>query len=714
MPDHRSFADDVRGRSADELTALLLLRPDLADPVPDDLSTIVARAAGRSSVQQAMAALSADRLQLIDAFLAGLEIPDDPATTAAVEDLWARGLLWRSPNGLSPVRATGEVPFPGRLGPRLRSLTDQPLPADLTAAIDGLSEPARGLLESMATRHPIAHPQRMQAPERAMELLDAGLAVRRDDHVVLPLEVGLAVRGGSVVSALEPPSPTQPARPAAEIDTAGGLAAIALIRHVEALGELWSTEAPPVMRKGGLSVREQRTLEGQLGLDPAETAFVTELACAAGLFASDRQIDAHWRPTQKFDDWVELDPAERWAQLANAWWLTTRAASLVGTRGPSGTVNLLGPQAEWPLMLGRRQAVLGVLSDLSAVPTATELDALLNWHRPLALPPGAPTRAAEVLREAAWCGLAVGRQLTTAGRALVTGELDGETLRPLLPQLVDQVFIQPDLTAIAPGPLTDDLHRLMHNAAAVESRGGATVFRFSDRSVSHALDAGLTAGQLRDALARACPTPLPQPLTYLIDDAARRHGRTLVGAATAYVRSTDEAGLAALVADSTLAPLGLRLIAPTVAVAAVAPGRLITALRKAGHGALAESAEGVAVALGSAAERAVAPREQVRHDAVAPDPDRVRQIVELAQSQTSTGFRADRRTEDPSVLLGILQDAIADERTVRISYARDRGRVMPFTVRPLVVNGGRLIALHLADGQQRPFELYRIRSVSSA
>ena len=75
----------------------------------------------------------------------------------------------------------------------------------------------------------------------------------------------------------------------------------------------------------------------------------------------------------------------------------------------------------------------------------------------------------------------------TVAAALADGadEEDLETAcAAVAPQPVDQLILQGDLTAIAPGPLVPELARLMHAAADVESRGGATVFRFSRASIS--------------------------------------------------------------------------------------------------------------------------------------------------------------------------------------------------------------------------------------
>ena len=105
------------------------------------------------------------------------------------------------------------------------------------------------------------------------------------------------------------------------------------------------------------------------------------------------------------------------------------------------------------------------------------------------------------------------------------------------------MLVQADLTAVAPGPLEGSLASFMRLAADVESRGGATVYRFTPDSVRRALDAGWTAAEFVDTVRRSSRTPMPQPLEYLVADVARKHGQTRIGGASAYVRSDDESVL---------------------------------------------------------------------------------------------------------------------------------------------------------------------------
>ncbi len=154
------------------------------------------------------------------------------------------------------------------------------------------------------------------------------------------------------------------------------------------------------------------------------------------------------------------------------------------------------------------------------------------------------------------------------------------------------MLLQADLTAVAPGPLERPLAEMLGVLADVESKGGATVYRFTPGSVRRALDAGRTAADLHAFLAAHSRTPVPQPLAYLIDDVARRHGHLRVGAASAYVRCDDDAVLGEILADKRSAGLGLRRLAPTVLAAQADPAALLEGLRAMGFAPAAESAEG--------------------------------------------------------------------------------------------------------------------------
>src|SRR5690606_18815998 len=107
-----------------------------------------------------------------------------------------------------------------------------------------------------------------------------------------------------------------------------------------------------------------------------------------------------------------------------------------------------------------------------------------------------------------------------AERRARAAEEAAAALDAALPAPIDHVLLQADLTAIAPGPLETSLARTMSLLADVESRGGATVYRFGPATVRRALDAGLSGDDVLTLLARHSRTPVPQPLTYLVQDTA--------------------------------------------------------------------------------------------------------------------------------------------------------------------------------------------------
>lgn len=723
---HRSFADDVRSRTPQQLRDLVILRPDLLHPQPKNVSALAARAATRSSVQRAVEGLSADLLHVLEAALVAggesdgiaalLGVPADESQPF-VEQLWTRALLWRKNTAWLAARPVADVlPYPARLGPPWSSFTHLPIPDDLEGRFSGLSDEALRVLDHLTHRHPVGVTAQGVAAASVAELLDAGLVFHTDaDRVVLPREVALARRGGVLGGA--PLSSPQVGRAGADqhqSDAAAGQAALDLLWQVETLAGFWQNDPPRVMTKGGVSVRDHKRLASALGTSPEHAAFVAELAHAAALVAPDAQISPVWLPTAAYDEWFDLPPAKRWAALAEAWWAMLRAPSLAGGHDSTGAViNLLGPGSAWPLMRQRRHDVLNVLEQLdpSVAAGVDEVEQLLRWHRPLRLPAGAPTQAQVVLQEAEWLGLTSGGHLSTAGRLLTVGALDTSALEEVMPSTVDHVLVQADLTAIAPGPLDDDLRRLMDAIADVESRGGATVFRLTPDSLRRGLEAGLTPDEVRGRLNAASRTPLPQALSYLIDDLARRHGTTRVGSAGSYIRSDDETGLAALAADPAMAFLQLMQIAPTVLVSRLPAARVLTFLRDAGYGALAEDASGALVSASGEPTRAPVPRTPAPVTSTSVDAVAAEALIERLMAAEGTESPSSSDESDPAVSLDLLMDAAASGVPVRIGYVDSSGNLRRTVIQPQQVDGGRVTGLVGSD--VRTFSVHRITGVAA-
>ncbi|MFP3786316.1 helicase-associated domain-containing protein, partial [Burkholderia sp. SIMBA_024] len=89
----------------------------------------------------------------------------------------------------------------------------------------------------------------------------------------------------------------------------------------------------------------------------------------------------------------------------------------------------------------------------------------------------------------------------------------------------------------------------------------ASGYRFTEASIARALSSGETAASMLDFLNELSLTGVPQPLGYLIDRGASRHGLIRVTAdpdtRTTLVRSPDETLLRTLEVDQSLTGLGL-------------------------------------------------------------------------------------------------------------------------------------------------------------
>ncbi|WP_225653762.1 helicase C-terminal domain-containing protein [Streptomyces pseudogriseolus] len=301
-------------------------------------------------------------------------------------------------------------------------------------------------------------------------------------------------------------------------------------------------------------------------------------------------------------------------------------------------------------------------------------------------------------------------------------------LEPLLPEPLDHVLLQADLTAVAPGPLERPLADMLGVLADVESKGGATVYRFTPGSVRRALDAGRSAADLHAFLAAHSRTPVPQPLAYLIDDVARRHGHLRVGAASSYVRCDDDAVLNEILADKRAAGLGLRRLAPTVLAARTDPAALLEGLRAMGFAPAAESAEGDVLIARADAYRTPprTPPEPVPDGPPVPDDTLLAAAIravragDLASTAPRKPVGGEAAGSAPGELprtsaadtLATLQAAVLTNDTVWIGYVNAEGAASQRVIAPIRVEGGFVTAYdHTAD-EVRTYPLHRITGVA--
>ncbi|WP_199552368.1 helicase C-terminal domain-containing protein [Streptomyces sp. N35] len=569
-------------------------------------------------------------------------------------------------------------------------------------------------------------------------LLDRGLLLpTAPGTVVLPREVARPLRGGRAhrePSPLPPPVEAAPTHSGRVVDATAAGQAYTSLATVEELLKDWDEGGPTVLRAGGLSVRDLKRTAVALDVSEPVAAFWVELAYAAGLVASDGAADERYAATPAYDAWMERPAAERWSVLASAWLVATRTAGVAGSRDSKDRVlSVLGPHLDRSAAPEVRRRVLDLLAALpeGGAPTQAAVLERLRWERPLRSAAGQDdlrSRLAQwTLTEAELLGVTGRGALSSHGRALLAEDasLVQAGLAPLLPDPLDHVLLQADLTAVAPGPLERPLADTLSVLADVESKGGATVYRFTAGSVRRALDAGKSASDLQAFLTAHSRTPVPQPLSYLIDDVARKHGHLRIGAASAYVRCDDESVLGEILADKRSQGLRLRRLAPTVLAAQADPGTLLEGLRSMGFAPAAESADGD-VLITRAHSHRTPPRtapEPVPDGPPAPDATllgaAVRAIRAGDTASTTPRKQAPAAADNGRLprttaaeTLATMQAAVMTGDALWIGYVNAEGAASQRVIAPVRVEGGFVTGYdHTAD-EVRTYPLHRITGVA--
>ncbi|MCW2502615.1 MAG: hypothetical protein JWO79_899 [Actinomycetia bacterium] len=757
-PAHRTLAEHLRALPDEELAALLRARPDLAVPVPIDVSVLASRAQTRMSVARALDHLDLFTLEILDGLrlhektsvdalgaLAGTGAPE-AAVREAVKTLTTLGIVWPDGDHLRVTAAADETcsPYPAGLGRPMSALVTTYSTAQLAPILDALSlpptsQPEAGALlaEAFGERHRVQHLVNLAPPEAQAVLrklaegppLGAVREARRsvpaaetdtpvrwllahgllmaldDDSVELPREVGLVLREANVLGELHPSPPEIPSVKQPDADRAGSGQATEVLRLVDAVLEACAADPPGVLRSGGIGVRDTRRLAKSAGVDEPSLPLLLELARSAGLLDDTGSGDPEWLPTPGYDTWTGETQEVRWAWIARAWLGMTRLPGLIGQRDDKDRIIApLSFDAERVSAPELRRMTLAVLAGLPKNAAAGPQDvlSLLHWRSPRR---GGRRREDAVrwaLGEAAILGVTGRGALTSYGRALLAGTDPAPVLAAQLPDPLDHVLVQADLTVVAPGPLQPELAAQLALVADVESAGSATVYRVTPASVRRALDAGRSASDLHLLFKERSRTAVPQALTYLIDDVARRHGGLRSGSASAYLRSDDETLLTEILADRRCEALRLRRLAPTVLISTATPNRLIDGLRTAGYAPVIEDEFGTLVLSRPDARRA-APRPRLTR----PGAD----LPTLSDDQLTEAVRAVRRGDDAArsarrapvttldapgataaTAIAVLQQAARERRQVWLGYVDPHGGTLRRLLRPLSIGAGYLRA----------------------
>ena len=727
----RSFSDYLRSVDDAALLDLFTARPDLVTPVPPDIASLAVRACSAPSLARAIDSLNQWQFQVLEA-AASLNEPfleksvvtlTDKEAKTVLEHLVRIGLVYPSDDGMRlPTQLRDVIGIePAGLGPasmaklKLSDLEDAP--ADAKKVLERLVwGPPRGSVGDIKNPGPGVN-----------WLLEKKFLVPLDQRtVVLPREVAIAMRGGKIHKER---FITQPELIGAKRDERQiNLAAIAnvstVLRWVEELLNFWADEPADALRAGGLGVRDLKIISTHLGVDESCTAFVAELAYLASLISID--ADDRILPSNKFDIWLMQTPADRWQMLASQWLITSRVSGLVG-RVDAKNVAALGPELDRVNAARVRALTLELLRENQGIaPDWNSFKEVLSWRAPVRRNSSLQEELAEwTLREAEWLGITGQGAISKFGNQFLNGD-DLSSINEDLPKTVDHILIQSDNTAIAPGPLEHEISQALAMMAEIESRGGATVYRFTESTIRRALDHGKTGDEIKTFLIKTSKTPMPQPLEYLIADVAKKHGKLRVGNTSTFIRCEDTALISQIMNDKKLEILALRRIAPEVVICDVDATDAMRLLRECGYLPAGESANGM-ILTGPKTNRAMTkPRPpRVIGEVEIPDVESLKTAIRTLRTGEKSTYRQTRLRQVASEALGqlprttanetmvVLNQFIIDQKTLSIGYADNNGGVTHRIIDPIRISAGALIARDHATGEVQSFRIPRITGVAS-
>ncbi|WP_241984072.1 MULTISPECIES: helicase-associated domain-containing protein [Cryobacterium] len=470
------------------------------------------------------------------------------------------------------------------------------------------------------------------------------------------------------------------------IDQLAAERAFAVVSSIAELVNELSREPARQLSRGGLGLPDTKRLAAVMSVELDLVAPIVDLAARADLLA---RSDGYWMETETGETWLLERTTMRWAALAAAW--QTALPPIVADTLP-------------------QQAGLHWGDDLAA---------FIAWLYP-AGGEWMLSQLTEFARDAELLGITAHDTTSTAGASVLRGDLEAAvaTIATALPAEVGAVYLQHDLSIVAPGPLAPSIDARLRGLADVESRELATTYRITAASVNRALAAGENAATLLAFLASISLTGIPQPVDYLINESASRYGRVRVGSLASganvsvrppdgdtvflsYVSSADAALLGTIAVDQTLAPIGLvRAGDGEHLLSRFAGDAVFWALSDARYPVAAEDDLGEIVHLR---------RHQIARVVVTPTVDTARNLVEKLRLGAESGVSV-----ADAWLARQLDTAIKAKQAILVSIAMPGGAVVDYLLEPASVSNGRFRARDRRADIERTLPLKSILSITPA
>ncbi|MEQ1736504.1 MAG: helicase-associated domain-containing protein, partial [Rhodoglobus sp.] len=381
-----------------------------------------------------------------------------------------------------------------------------------------------------------------------------------------------------------------------------------------------------------------------------------------------------WLPTEASNRWLVDTSGERWALLAHAWLerLPTDIRTILRERAHATWGDRLVEYVTWLFPAGG------------------------DWMS---------ERIRIYTRDAELLGITADHVPSTPGTTLLTrGENEAAAaMAGLFPTEVEQVYLQHDLSAVAPGPLAPPVDARLRTMADVEGRALASTYRISAGSLSRAMAAGQTEGSIREFLGRIALAGIPQPLDYLLNEASLRFGLVRVGATPdgrAYVSSTDFTLLRTLLVDQSVHALGLARSGDRL-VSRFDHALVFWALSEARYPVAAEDETGEIVTLA---------RPHSTGSGAATPTDTLAAVIERLR----VGSSADPDVTGKAWLARQLDVAIKGKVGLTVTVRMPDGSQADYQLEPASVGGGRLRARDRKSDIERTLPLASIVAVGPA
>ncbi len=275
-----------------------------------------------------------------------------------------------------------------------------------------------------------------------------------------------------------------------QLDPQAGLSAFETIQALtELVIELEQNYVREVGR-GQVGLPELKRISLHLGRD---TEYVRLLYALAQMSSLIGVSDKRWKVGSQYLTWLTSSPEQRWQHIAKTW------------------VSLL------------------VETSAAELATAENLRASFAETFPIANV-GFQSHISRLIEMAELIGLTSADQTTSWFKLLLEGNLEKATqlLAQNLPKTQNRIIVQADLTIIAVGPLPTDKELELRRFVETERIGVASTYRISNLSVTYGLETGLSEQEIRSLLTELSGTTLPQPVDYLIREAASRFGRLVL------------------------------------------------------------------------------------------------------------------------------------------------------------------------------------------